>query len=181
MTFTLPSFLQQQQRPDLARLMQMQAQAQAGAAGLPGGLPAGLPAGLFGGATPGQPSPAGAGGAPGLPTTLSLLAGIPTSLASSLAGGPGGLSHNAFVNLLAQQKPGGNGPPTPLTPPSKGDELLKRGLEMNGGKPITDVWALRSTVWPFDLLGPKPVNNVDVGERGRMSSPWQPVERLRRK
>ena len=60
---------QQQQRPDLARLMQIHAQAQAGQLA-PGPGPAGLPPGLLAG-HPGAPT--------GLPTTMSLLAGIPTS------------------------------------------------------------------------------------------------------
>ena len=100
MTFCFLSLsdLQQQQRPDLARLMQMQVQAQ-----LPPGAPSGLPPGLLGAAA------AAAGGHPGgVPTSLSLLAaGIPTSLAQAAAGGsPAGLPHPAFASLLGKQ-PGG--------------------------------------------------------------------------
>lgn len=73
--------------------MQMQAQAQAGQ--LPPGVPGGIPPGLLQ-AAGGHP------GAAGLPTSLSLLAGIPTSLAQA---GPS-LPHPAFASLLAQ-KPGG--------------------------------------------------------------------------
>eukprot|EP00094_Tigriopus_californicus_P003433 TCALIF_03302-PA protein Name:"Similar to TLE1 Transducin-like enhancer protein 1 (Homo sapiens)" AED:0.14 eAED:0.14 QI:321/1/0.83/1/1/1/6/0/268 len=108
----LNSVIGQQQRPDLARLMQMQAQANQ----LPPGGPGGLPPGLFSG-HPGGPMG-------GLPTTLSLLAGIPTSLAQA---GPN-LSHHAFASLLAQQKPGG-GPDS-----HRKDEDTKR-TEANGGKP----------------------------------------------
>ncbi|XP_059081773.1 protein groucho-like isoform X1 [Tigriopus californicus] len=106
----LNSVIGQQQRPDLARLMQMQAQANQ----LPPGGPGGLPPGLFSG-HPGGPMG-------GLPTTLSLLAGIPTSLAQA---GPN-LSHHAFASLLAQQKPGG-GPDS-----HRKDEDTKR-TEANGG------------------------------------------------
>ena len=112
---TIHSFFQQQQRPDLARLMQMHAQAQAGQLA-PGG-PAGLPPGLLAG-HPGAPT--------GLPTTMSLLAGIPTSAAPSLAG-----PHPAFASLLAAQKP----TPDPLAM-VKGIEMdLKRSAaDTNGGE-----------------------------------------------
>ena len=78
--------------------MQMQAQAQAGQ--LPPGAPAGLPPGLLG--APGHPA------AGGLPTSLSLLAGIPTSLAQAVAGSgaAANLPHPAFANLLAKQPAG---------------------------------------------------------------------------
>lgn len=59
----------------------------------------------------------------GLPTTLSLLAGIPTSLAQA---GPN-LSHHAFASLLAQQKPGGG-------PDSHRKEDDSKRAEANGGK-----------------------------------------------
>ena len=106
---------QQQQRPDLARLMQIHAQAQAGQLA-PGPGPAGLPPGLLGG-HPGAPA--------GLPTTMSLLAGIPTSATPSLAG-----AHPAFASLLAAQKP----TPDPLAIVKGIDMDLKRSsAETNGG------------------------------------------------
>ena len=71
--------------------MQLHASA---AQGLPPG-PAGLPPGLLPG-TPGIGTPGG------LPTSLALLAGIPTSLAQA---GPQLGAHPAFASLLAQQKP----------------------------------------------------------------------------
>ncbi len=76
----------QQQRPDIARLMQLQASQ------LPPAGPPGLPPGLL----------SGHPGAPGLPTSLALLAGLPASLTQA---GPA-LPHPAFASLLAQQKPG---------------------------------------------------------------------------
>ena len=122
--YFLPLFLQQQQRPDLARLMQMTAQAQAGQ--LPPGGPAGLPPGLLAAGHPNAPgAAAAAAAAAGLPTTLSLLAGIPTSLAQS---GPS-LPHPAFASLLAQQKPGAD------LAKAK-EEELKRAAETNGGNGI---------------------------------------------
>lgn len=106
---------QQQQRPDLARLMQIHAQAQAGQLA-PGPGPAGLPPGLLAG-HPGAPT--------GLPTTMSLLAGIPTSATPSLAG-----AHPAFASLLAAQKP----TPDPLAIVKGIDMDLKRSsAETNGG------------------------------------------------
>ena len=108
-------FFQQQQRPDLARLMQIHAQAQAGQLA-PGG-PAGLPPGLLAG-HPGAPA--------GLPTTMSLLAGIPTTAAPSLAG-----PHPAFASLLAAQKPTHD----PLAIVKSMDMELKRSsADTNGGK-----------------------------------------------
>lgn len=104
-------YFQQQQRPDLARLMQLHASA---AGGLPPG-PAGLPPGLLAGP--------GAAAAPGgLPTSIpALLAGIPSSLAQA---GP----HPAFASLLAQQKPS-------LDVPRPKDEELKRAIaDTNGSK-----------------------------------------------
>ena len=82
--------------------MQMQAQAQAGQ--LPPGVPGGIPPGLLQAAAghPGAAAAGAAAAAAGLPTSLSLLAGIPTSLAQA---GPS-LPHPAFASLLAQ-KPGG--------------------------------------------------------------------------
>ena len=113
-------FFQQQQRPDLARLMQIHAQAQAGQLA-PGG-PAGLPPGLLAG-HPGAPA--------GLPTTMSLLAGIPTTAAPSLAG-----PHPAFASLLAAQKPTHD----PLAIVKSMDMELKRSsADTNGGK-ITFVY-----------------------------------------
>ena len=106
---------QQQQRPDLARLMQIHAQAQAGQ--LAPGLPAGLPPGLLGG-HPGAP-PAS------IPTTMSLLAGIQNSGTPSLAG-----PHPAFASLLAAQKP----TPDPLAVAKSIDIDLKRAAaDTNGG------------------------------------------------
>lgn len=98
------------QRPDLARLMQMHAQAtagqlQAGPTGLPPGLLAGHP-----GAPPG-----------GIPASLSLLNGIPTSLSTP---------HPAFASLLAQQKPAVPDPAVLMA--RSREEELKR--ESNGSK-----------------------------------------------
>ena len=119
-------FLQQQQRPDLARLMQLHAAGAAGA-GLPPGAPAGLPPGLLGGpgaaaAAAANPAAAAAAAAAGLPTSIpALLAGIPSSLAQA---GP----HPAFASLLAQQKPS-------LDVPRPKDEELKRAIaDTNGSK-----------------------------------------------
>jgi groucho len=67
----LNSIIGQQQRPDLSRLMQLQAAG--GAAGLPG-LPPGFPSGL-------QGLPPGLGGLP--TSTASLLAGLPPSSSSA--------------------------------------------------------------------------------------------------
>ena len=106
---------QQQQRPDLARLMQIHA-----AGGLPPS-PAALPPGLLGGP--------GAGPA-GLPTSIALLAGIPTSLAQA---GP----HPAFASLLAQQKPT---VPDPVIRPK--DEELKRAIADTNGSKWPDIFAL---------------------------------------
>jgi len=97
---------QTQQRPDLARLMQIHA-ASAQAGGMPPGGPAGvaaqlsgLPPGLLNGLNiPGAGNPGGLPG--GLPTSIAQLAGIPTSMASLIGGQP----HPAFASLLAQQKP----------------------------------------------------------------------------
>ena len=97
---------QTQQRPDLARLMQIHA-ASAAAGGMPPGGPAGaaaqlsgLPPGLLNGLNiPGAGNPGGLPG--GLPTSIAQLAGIPTSMASLIGGQP----HPAFASLLAQQKP----------------------------------------------------------------------------
>ena len=100
----------------MARLMQIHAQAQAGQ--LAPGAPTGIPPGLLAG-HPGAP-PAG------LPTSMSLLAGLPTTVAPSLAG-----HHPAFASLLAAQKP----TPDPLAI-AKGVEIdLKRTVaDTNGGK-----------------------------------------------
>ena len=95
--------------------MQIHAQAQAGQLA-PGPGPAGLPPGLLAG-HPGAPT--------GLPTTMSLLAGIPTSATPSLAG-----AHPAFASLLAAQKP----TPDPLAIVKGIDMDLKRSTaETNGG------------------------------------------------
>ena len=95
--------------------MQIHAQAQAGQLA-PGPGPAGLPPGLLAG-HPGAPT--------GLPTTMSLLAGIPTSATPSLAG-----AHPAFASLLAAQKP----TPDPLAIVKGIDMDLKRSsAETNGG------------------------------------------------
>ena len=94
--------------------MQIHAQAQAGQ--LAQGAPAGLPPGLLAG-HPGAP-PAG------LPTTMSLLAGIPTSLSQA---GP----HPAFASLLAQQKPAAD----PMAAAkAREDELKRPAPDTNGGK-----------------------------------------------
>lgn len=106
--------------------MQMTAQAQAGQ--LPPGAPSGLPPGLLAG-HPGAQAAAAAAAAAGLPTSLSLLAGIPTSLAQT---GPN-LPHPAFASLLAQQKPGA----IPVTSVAEvvrsKEEEIKRAIESNGG------------------------------------------------
>lgn len=121
--------------------MQMTAQAQAGQGLPPGGPPAGaaaaaagIPPGLLAGHPP--VSAAAAVAAAGLPNTLSLLAGIPSSVAG--AGGPN-LPHPAFASLLAQQKPGGV--PVTTTPGAlieavgkAKEEDLKRPAETNGGE-----------------------------------------------
>ena len=74
-------YIQQQQRPDLSRLMQLQA----AGAGLPhnsGALVPGLPPGLFQGGPPGgQALP---GGIHGLPPSL-LAAGLPPTSVAALA------------------------------------------------------------------------------------------------
>ena len=133
--FVYFSLQQTQQRPDLARLMQLHASGAAAAA------PAGLPPGLL-------PGPPGAPGPAGLPTALlagktgnsgsqpdtsdftDFFPGIPSSLA-----GP----HPAFASLLAQQKPNPAEPaPLPAPPgaarPSKDEELKKAISEINGSK-----------------------------------------------
>ena len=97
--------------------MQIHAQAQAGQLA-PGAGPAGLPPGLLAG-HPGAPT--------GLPTTMSLLAGIPTSAATPSLAGP----HPAFASLLAAQKP----TPDPLAIVKGIDMDLKRpAADTNGGK-----------------------------------------------
>jgi len=134
-------FTQQQQRPDLARLMQMTAQAQAAQLGPAGPAAAAAVAGIPPGLLPGHPGapPVSATPVPphGLPTTLSLLAGIPTSLATSMPAG--GLPHPAFASLLAQQKPGlPHGAEAAAAAAAAAarakEEELKRALESNGGK-----------------------------------------------
>ena len=109
--------------------MQIHAQAQAGQ--LAQGGPTGLPPGLLG--HPGAPS--------GLPTTMSLLAGIPTSATPSLAG-----PHPAFASLLAAQKP----TPDPLAIVKGIDMDLKRATaDTNGGK-----LKLMSTFYEFiNIMG----------------------------
>ena len=79
-TFCFWNFFQQQQRPDLSRLMQLQA----AGAGLPpnaGALVAGIPHALFQGGPHGGAVP---GGIPGLPPSL-LAAGIPPTSVAALA------------------------------------------------------------------------------------------------
>ncbi len=111
------------------------AAAAAAAASLPPGLLAGHPAA----------APAAAGAPPGLPSTLSLLASIPTSLAQqaaaagaaaaanpAAAAAAANLPHPAFASLLAQQKPGSL---QEAVAKAKEDEL-KRALETNGGELI---------------------------------------------
>lgn len=124
-------FQQQQQRPDLTRLIQLSAQAQV-APGGPAGA-AGLPPGLL---AAGHPAGVPVSAPPGLPNTLSLLAGIPTSLAQQVAGNPAAvaaaanLPHPAFASLLAQQKPGA----VHEAIAKAKEEELKRVIETNGGK-----------------------------------------------
>ena len=113
------------QRPDIARLMQLHAQAQAGQAASiaslvngPPGLP-GLPPGALG-------LPPGLQGLPpglNIPTSLSssLLQGLPTSLSSSL----GGLGPNPLHPALSMLKP-------QMPDPKKEDELRKSLSESNG-------------------------------------------------
>ena len=115
------------QRPDIARLMQLHAQAQAGqqAANLaslvngPPGLP-GLPPGALG-------LPPGLQGLPpglNIPTSLSssLLQGLPTSIAASL----GGLGPNPLHPALSMLKP-----QLPMDP-KREDEIRKSLSESNG-------------------------------------------------
>ena len=106
---------QQQQRPDLSRLMQLQA-----AGGVPGGLP-GLPPGFPGSALPGMH--------PGL-------GGIPTSAASLLAGLPP--SSSAASALMAAHM--GVRMPAPPGLPNPQDLLKKEEEEReraNSSKPRT--------------------------------------------
>ena len=116
--FSLPSL---QQRPDIARLMQLHAQAQANLT--PGSGPPGLPPGLPPGALalpPGLP-----GVPPGIPTSLStsLLSSLPTSIAASLSGlGPSPL-HPALSMLKPQ---------LPLEP--KREEEVRKSLSESNGK-----------------------------------------------
>jgi hypothetical protein len=110
------------QRPDLARLMQMHAQATAGQ--LPGG-PAGIPPGLLAGHPAAPPG--------GIPASLSLLTGIPTSLSTP---------HPAFASLLAQQKPAGPDPALLLA--RSREEDLKR--EANGGQCLESRVASRGSM-----------------------------------
>ena len=168
--------LQQQQRPDLARLMQLSAQAQvapggpaanaaaaaAAAASLPPGLLAGHP-----GAAPGAAAAAAAaaGAPPGLPSTLSLLASaIPTSLAqqaaaanAAVAANPAAaaaaanLPHPAFASLLAQQKPG-PGSLQEAVAKAK-EEELKRAMETNGGEFKKCMATDRSVLSQMDFVG----------------------------
>lgn len=91
-------------------------------AGLPPGPAAGLPPGLL----PGAPT-----GPAGLPSSIALLAGIPTSLAQAVAGGAGG-PHPAFASLLAQQKP--NLDASQLRQPGKDEELKRAIADTNGSK-----------------------------------------------
>lgn len=120
------SFLQQTQRPDLARLMQIHASA---ATGLPPG-PAGLPPGLLGG--PGGPG--------GLPSSIALLAGLPASL-----GQPG--PHPAFASLLAQQKPN----PDPSIR-SKDEELKRAIADTNGSKCQTSLLFISWSFFTCDFV-----------------------------
>jgi hypothetical protein len=106
------------QRPDIARLMQMQAQAQANLASAGGG--GSLPHGI---------SPA-ALGLPNLPTSLpsSLLASLPSSLAASLGAGlPGGHLHPA-LSMLKPQLPGLSGG----SDNKREDDIRKSLSESNG-------------------------------------------------
>ena len=118
--------------------MQIHAQAQAGQLA-PGPGPAGLPPGLLAG-HPGAPT--------GLPTTMSLLAGIPTSATPSLAG-----AHPAFASLLAAQKP----TPDPLAIVKGIDMDLKRSsAETNGGNLMSlfRYWVLKNLIkiaWQIEI------------------------------
>ena len=84
--------------------------AQATAGQMPG-APAGIPPGLLAGHPAAPPG--------GIPASLSLLTGIPTSLSTP---------HPAFASLLAQQKPA---VPDPSMLLARREEELKR--ESNGG------------------------------------------------
>jgi len=94
--------------------MQMHAQATAGQ--IPG-APTGIPPGLLAGHPAAPPG--------GIPASLSLLTGIPTSLSTP---------HPAFASLLAQQKPAVPDPTAVLM--ARREEELKR--ESNGGDHSTD-------------------------------------------
>ena len=126
---------QQQQRPDLARLMQMHA-AQTAQLGALGQAPIpGLPPGLLG-------HPGAVVGPAGLPASLlgAAAAGIPTSLAQAVSAAG---THPAFASLLAQQKPAVTSAATdhPLAAAAAAaaaaksrEEELKRAADTNGGK-----------------------------------------------
>ena len=89
-------------------------------AAAPGGLPQGGPGSAqIPGLPPGLLNMPGIGTQPGLPTSIALLAGIPTSLAQA------GQPHPAFASLLAQQKPSLD--PSALVRSAK-DEELKRAI-----------------------------------------------------
>ena len=119
-----------QQRPDIARLMQLHAQAQAGqAASLaslvngPGGLP-GLPPGAL---AQSLGLPHGLQGLPpglNIPTSLSssLLQSLPTSIAASL----GGLGPNPLHPALSMLKP-----QLPMEP--KREEDVRKSLSESNG------------------------------------------------
>ena len=146
-----------QQRPDIARLMQLHAQAQAGQAanlaslvnGPPGmpGLPPGalgLPPGLQGlqqGLPPGL----------NIPTSLSssLLQGLPTSIAASLGGLGGGPNplHPA-LSMLKPQLP---------VEPKREDEIRKSLSESNGKDHLTPhtvaaAWAGEGSCVPANVV-----------------------------
>lgn len=127
-TWRLIPFPLLQQRPDIARLMQLHAQAQAGqqAANLanlvngPPGMP-GLPPGALG-------LPPGLQGLPhglNIPTSLSssLLQGLPTSIAASLGGLGGPNPLHPALSMLKPQLP---------LDPKREDEIRKSLSESNG-------------------------------------------------
>ena len=120
----------QQQRPDIARLMQLHAQAQAGQAASLANLvqgPPGLPALPPGALAQSLGLPPGLQGLPpglNIPTSLSssLLQSLPTSIAASL----GGLGPNPLHPALSMLKP-----QLPIEP-KREDEVRKSLSESNG-------------------------------------------------